>query len=280
MWKPIATTGAPASRVGYDVVAVDGKVVVWGGYSQAGVDTTEFPDTTGGIYDPDTDTWTAIDSTNAPAFDGGSRMHPLSGSFVAYGSTAHFLAADAGHTLLASYDLTSRTWLTLTERTGESGSGAFETSAVVANQLLVVAATADNQRCLLEQFDLGASMWTDVTIAQASGSGLDCPRVSRERLLVTAGNLTVVEPLRLVDLGTNAIAAFADAPYADVAETAPLTTVTIDGWQFHASATDGASVFVFGGTISGTESYYCPPGAPCAAPQQYESGAYGALFTP
>ncbi len=66
-WPPISTTNAPLApqggRVGHVAVWTDSEMIVWGGFYY-GPDPV--PLTTGGRYDPDTDTWTPTSVTNAP----------------------------------------------------------------------------------------------------------------------------------------------------------------------------------------------------------------------
>lgn len=61
-WKPISSVNAPTERAIHTAVWTGSKMIVWGGA------TTEWPleTNTGGIYNPESDSWTAISTTNAP----------------------------------------------------------------------------------------------------------------------------------------------------------------------------------------------------------------------
>jgi len=62
-WTPTSTVNAPTGRVEHSAVWTGTEMIIWGGY-----DTSLFKDpvNTGAKYNPTTDTWTAINSMNAP----------------------------------------------------------------------------------------------------------------------------------------------------------------------------------------------------------------------
>ena len=62
-WQSISVSNAPVGRLRHTAVWTGSKMIVWGGESSSGGSTTN----TGGIYDPTTNTWTAISVTNAPS---------------------------------------------------------------------------------------------------------------------------------------------------------------------------------------------------------------------
>jgi N-acetylneuraminic acid mutarotase len=63
-WTPTATTGAPAARSRHTAVWTGSRMLVWGGRTGDGDDTIV---NTGGVYNPATNTWTALATGNAPA---------------------------------------------------------------------------------------------------------------------------------------------------------------------------------------------------------------------
>lgn len=277
-WTPINATGAPVARGYYDVIAVNGKVVVWGGWDMAGVGTMEWPDATGGIYDPDLGTWTAIDATGAPKYDGGHSTLAIDGGFVTYGSLGTFISADAGHTAAARYDFASSSWTALDEETGQGGNP-HQTAAIDAGALVVVAEPPDLKQCLLRRFDLATKNWSD-SVVQDTSTSSQCPLALRQPPLFASGTFVVIDTMSLIDLGQPKLYALADVPFAEIADTDP-AGFTIENWNGASAATDGASVFVFGGTLHGSGPMpNCPDNAPCVPPPEYDSTAYGALFTP
>ena len=62
-WTAISTTNAPSGRVLHTAVWTGTEMIVWGGQ------TNNFPFSlnTGGRYNPGTDSWTTISTTNAPS---------------------------------------------------------------------------------------------------------------------------------------------------------------------------------------------------------------------
>jgi hypothetical protein len=62
-WLPITTTGAPAPRAYHTTIWTGSKMIVWGGLNVE----TSIVFNTGGIYDPQTDTWSDISITDAPS---------------------------------------------------------------------------------------------------------------------------------------------------------------------------------------------------------------------
>ncbi|MBF0104807.1 MAG: hypothetical protein HQM16_05725 [Deltaproteobacteria bacterium] len=67
-WSTISTTNAPEARTYPAIVWTGDKMCVWGGYSNNNFRYVN----TGGCYDPDHDSWSAITTTNAPE----ARSHP------------------------------------------------------------------------------------------------------------------------------------------------------------------------------------------------------------
>jgi N-acetylneuraminic acid mutarotase len=62
-WTATSVAGAPSARVWHTAVWTGSKMIVWGGMNLS----THTYYNTGGIYDPATDTWTAVSVQGAPA---------------------------------------------------------------------------------------------------------------------------------------------------------------------------------------------------------------------
>jgi N-acetylneuraminic acid mutarotase len=62
-WTAISMTNAPSERASHTAVWTDSEMIVWGGTFFDGV--SQYLNT-GGRYNPDTDSWTATSTTNAP----------------------------------------------------------------------------------------------------------------------------------------------------------------------------------------------------------------------
>ena len=62
-WTATSTTNAPAARQAHTAVWTGSEMIIWGGNSYS----PPYYFNTGGRYDPDTDSWTATTTNNAPA---------------------------------------------------------------------------------------------------------------------------------------------------------------------------------------------------------------------
>jgi N-acetylneuraminic acid mutarotase len=120
-WVPTSTAGAPSSRSGHTAVWTGSRMLVWGGFfvqTPPGI-TTYFND--GGLYDPATDTWSAVTTTGAPS----ARRYPQavwSGSQVLlWGGEA---SGDAFPNAGARYDPVANSWTPMSTVPGPGSAGA------------------------------------------------------------------------------------------------------------------------------------------------------------
>jgi hypothetical protein len=276
-WTTMTTLGAPDTRAYYDVVSVDGKVVVWGGWLSAGVGTEAFPAASGGIYDPELDSWSPIATEGAPLYDGGHVTLAIEGGFVTYGALSHFLGADAGHMVAARYELATQQWTELDDVTELNPSQGYTTSVIQQGSLLSVAASADGVRCLLLSLPVDGSF----TSEELAEGGMRCPTVTRQPPLLANGKLVTLDSQLLLELDSRALYAVSPAPVEALTEGRVPAGFSFGPWNNGVADSDGQEIFVFGGQVQATEGDYdCPPGAPCAAPAQMDVGLSGALFTP
>ncbi len=276
-WTTMTVTGAPVERAYYDVVSVDGKVVVWGGWLSAGMGSVAFPAASGGVYDPELDSWTPIASDGAPLYDGGHVTLAVEGGFVTYGALSHFLGADAGHLLAAHYDLASEVWTELDDVTELDPSHGFQTSVIEGGALLSVSASADGVRCLLLNLPIDASFMSE----ELAEGGARCPSVQRQAPLVASGKLVTLETQLVLELESRALYAPSPEPLEALTDGRVPAGFIFDDWRDGVVASDGKDIFVFGGMVQASEPPFpCPDGAPCAAPSQMDVALSGALFTP
>jgi Kelch motif len=63
-WSPTSLVDAPSPREDHTALWTGSKMIVWGGYRREGA--TGILTSTGGVYDPATDTWTATSTIGAP----------------------------------------------------------------------------------------------------------------------------------------------------------------------------------------------------------------------
>jgi N-acetylneuraminic acid mutarotase len=64
-WQPISSDGAPAPRSGETAIWTGTEMIIWGGQQPPSAPRIRLND--GARYDPETDRWTPISSTNAPS---------------------------------------------------------------------------------------------------------------------------------------------------------------------------------------------------------------------
>lgn len=66
-WTTVTTTGAPAGRSKHYAVMAGSEMIVWGGFAVAGMPTpTTLTFNDGGRYNPGTNTWQSLSTTDAP----------------------------------------------------------------------------------------------------------------------------------------------------------------------------------------------------------------------
>ncbi|MBM4253777.1 MAG: hypothetical protein FJ146_17560 [Deltaproteobacteria bacterium] len=106
-WTAISTTGAPTARYGHAAVWTGSKMIVWGGCTVGGFGGCSTYSANGGIYDPATDSWTALTSSGGPT----SRLSPATAwtgrYFIVWGGEGiGGLTVNDG----AIYDTQTATW--------------------------------------------------------------------------------------------------------------------------------------------------------------------------
>jgi N-acetylneuraminic acid mutarotase len=107
-WTPTSTTNAPRARRSHSAVWTGTEMIVWGGCSPLS-DYCGLGD--GGRYNPATDTWTSISTTNSPASQGahtavwtGSKMIVWGGCSFGYNNRCNLLNVGG------VYDPATNTW--------------------------------------------------------------------------------------------------------------------------------------------------------------------------
>jgi uncharacterized repeat protein (TIGR02543 family) len=253
-WSAMSTTNAPAARYYATAVwtgatgstATANKMLVWGG-----ADDAFNGHNSGGIYDPATNSWTAMNATNAPT---GRVMH----SAVWTGNTGNVLTSykmivfggegppsvntvsDGG-----IYDPATNTWTTLAAST-TAGSRAAHAAVWTGSEMIVygghtgssLAATSGGAR-----YNPATGVWTALPTTAAPGLR-DYPisAWTGEALIVFGG----------YDASYNRLATGAlYSPTAD-AWTALTTTGSPAGRSQAVGVWSGTQFLVFGGAVTGT----------------------------
>jgi N-acetylneuraminic acid mutarotase len=107
-WTATSTTNGPSPRAYHVAIWTGSRMIVWGGY---GPHTGDFLDT-GGVYDPETDTWTTTSMLDAPQARSDATGVRMGSKMIVWGGFASNLGLrlDTG----GIYDTASDTWTTMT----------------------------------------------------------------------------------------------------------------------------------------------------------------------
>jgi N-acetylneuraminic acid mutarotase len=104
-WTAISTTNAPSSRGCFTGIWTGSKFIVWGGCTDPNSNNGN-PLNTGGIYDPATDIWTTITTTNAPTARSNHITVWTGSKMIVFGGVVASGASSTG----GIYDPTTDTW--------------------------------------------------------------------------------------------------------------------------------------------------------------------------
>ncbi len=106
-WTPVTMTGAPTRRMGHHSAWTGTRMLVWGG--QRDGDWTYIDTDTGGLYDPETDSWTPMSTVNAPPASIGSSSVWTGSRFIVWGGGS----ASSPNNLGWSYDPATDQWTSI-----------------------------------------------------------------------------------------------------------------------------------------------------------------------
>jgi N-acetylneuraminic acid mutarotase len=179
-WRPVSTTGAPSIRDEFSMVWTGSEVIVWGGYDNRSFTNLQ----NGARYNPLTDTWTAMTTTNAPAARQdavtvwtGTEMIVWGGN-TEYGSTAFNTGS--------RYNPDIDSWTTIT--TTNAPSARFNTEGVWTGTEMIVWGgynTSYTQLGTGARYNPLTDTWTTMTTT-------DAPSARANLKMVWTGNLALV----------------------------------------------------------------------------------------
>jgi hypothetical protein len=118
-WTAVTTTNAPTGRVGHSATwdSTNSRMYVWGGYTASGYTNT------GAYYNPNTNTWTTMSTTNAPEARAQHNAVWTGTYLIVYGGLSYVsstgtwtLYSDGGY-----YDPSNNTWGSLSNTNAPSG---------------------------------------------------------------------------------------------------------------------------------------------------------------
>jgi N-acetylneuraminic acid mutarotase len=129
-WTPISGINAPAARMSFPSLWTGTELIVWGGF----VLTPDTGSDTGARYNPTTDTWTPMQTTNAPTPRGNHSAVWTGSEVVVWGGKNNNSYTDTG----GVYDLASNTW-SATTLTNAPAARAGHVAAWTGSEMIVYA---------------------------------------------------------------------------------------------------------------------------------------------
>jgi N-acetylneuraminic acid mutarotase len=127
VWTAVGTTGAPIARDGHSAVWTGNEMIVWGGWnfdSQTNLNT-------GGRYNPATTSWTATETSNAPAGRSNHTAVWTGSDMVVWGGSGLGVSNTGGR-----YDAAAHTW-TATSTTNAPDGRFLHTAVWTDNEMIV-----------------------------------------------------------------------------------------------------------------------------------------------
>jgi hypothetical protein len=156
-WRPTSRTNAPSGRSYARGVWTGTRLVVWGGIGtqtnpyQCGMGGECLPTGGGGVYDPATDTWTAMSAAGAPAARRGAAVKRVGDAVLVWGGVDH---PDG-----ALYDPGANTWRPLPPSPPAIAGARLDDFAVTVGAGKFVVVTNRQQAAV---YDLASAGWTAV----------------------------------------------------------------------------------------------------------------------
>ncbi len=180
VWTPINTTMAPSARSGHTAVWTGNRMIVWGG----GIG---YPDATrsGGLYDPATDTWSAVsEGAGVPsARRGHTAVWTGSRMIVWGGNNGTSILTNSG----GSYDPSTNTWTAVSQDGGPTARDGH--TAVWTGSLMIVWGGNDGSQYNTNtggRYDPQSDSWT------STSTGANVPLYRSHHLAVSTGSEMIV----------------------------------------------------------------------------------------
>ena len=261
-WQPTSTSNAPAARHGHTAVWTGSEMIVWGGETYR---SSQGLLGTGGRYNPFTDTWTAIATTNvAPPRSGhtgvwtGNEMIVWGG---ATGETTNGLLVPYSNSG-ARYNPATDSWL----RTSINLQVArWRHTAIWTGSEMIVWGGATTNQALLgtgARYDPTKGTWRPISVVNAPGARSDHTAIWNGTEMIIWGGLTSFPP---PNIGTG-------GRYDPVTDrwTATATNSAPGNRAGHTAVWTGSEMIVWGGS-----TYF--QGAPAPSGNQDTGGRYRPL---
>jgi N-acetylneuraminic acid mutarotase len=160
-WAPVTTVSAPSSRSYHTAVWTGSEMIIWGGWYFDGSSTHYYND--GARYNPATNTWTAMTSTNAPT---ARRFHTAvwtgSEMIVWGGEDADYDRQNTG----GRYNPTTDTW-TATSTTGAPAARINHSAVWTGSEMIVWSGLVEFLENTGGRYNPTTNTWTATTTTDA-----------------------------------------------------------------------------------------------------------------
>ena len=173
-WSTITNTGAPPAALNHTAVWTGSKMIVWGGEAQ----TNGTQRSTGGIYDPQTDSWIPTSTAGAPA---ARAMHAAvwtGNQMVIWGGRSFAGTQETRYNSGGRFNPTSNTWSTTDLLSAPDPIG-VPTAVWTGDKMLIWGNRAGGR------YDPASDTWTPVSFGNT-------PRPLTSPTAVWTGNLMIV----------------------------------------------------------------------------------------
>ena len=160
-WQPVQSVGAPTIREAHTAVWTGAEMIVWGGFNA----TTQLDTNTGSRYDPATDSWTAMSTTNAPeARDTHTAVWTGTRMVVWGGGNEVFVPKNTG----GRYDPTTNSWVATTT-SGAPAARESHTAVWTGSRMVVWGGynSSFNDLNTGARYDPATDSWTSTTTTGA-----------------------------------------------------------------------------------------------------------------
>ena len=177
-WIATSTAGAPSARTDQPAIWTGTEMIVWGGLVAVGPGE---PTDTGARYNPTTDSWAAMTSTNAPSARSGHRMVWTGAQIIVWGGYGGGYLNTGGQ-----YVPATNTW-TATSLTGVPSATAFHSQIWTGNKMIIWG--GDGAGNTGAQYDPSGDSWTPTSTAGAPlGRTYHSAVWTGEEMIVWGGN--------------------------------------------------------------------------------------------
>jgi N-acetylneuraminic acid mutarotase len=162
-WTNISTSNAPEGRYNHRAVWSGSEMIVWGGFH----DTAGHAVNTGGRYNPDTDSWTATSTTNAPSGRGQYQAVWTGNEMIVWGGCSY----DPGYQCLNTggrYDSITDSWTPTSTTNAPSARGLY--AAVWSGSEMIIWGGNDQNFLLLDtggRYNPETDNWTVTSTTNA-----------------------------------------------------------------------------------------------------------------